>query len=528
MGNTISSLKSRNAPSVTAILFHLLSLASDAESFRFNRGDCVDSISKFPANIVFLHGSNAQNPIIDKATCLARCEDQTGPFSDSVPRLNTWFLPVLVLLFSLYCSSAGGSSQRRKRICPSLFIGAEAAAHALDDPAHYTYCILSRGRAWKGCIQYARIIAHQTENTFESEDFESEVIRIARILSVFEQIHENVEEIADDTSLQKATVGEFRAYAVNYARVNPLGEGTIRNVVGIRSGSIYSALAAIALYAWQVVGAFVPAIGQSPNPSGGRVSYSLLMSWILFVVLCSNTVGDLTCSDGSALHARQFLQRRYPNEKCEVLDRLIRKSFDSSYSYGHAECRRERWFLWFLSELPVLIATVFSVTVTVLPPTYINIHIALPITMGLGYLVVLPGLNLILGKIGIRVKNTVSALANTAILTAASCGLFFNNCEGWRTVWPLNHAGYVINSAGLFDKNDKKLFPLLVSLCIGFQLLYWGLVWWQWSPIISTLTQDASASVPPLDEEESMFSEDTVEELELQPIAHLEGDSEVS
>jgi len=245
-----------------------------------------------------------------------------------------------------------------------------------------------------------------------------------------------------------------------------------------------------------------------------------LLSWILFVVLCSNTIGDLTCSDGSALHLRQFLHRHYPTEKREVLDRLIRESFDSSYSSSRVQRQRDRWVSWFSSELPVLMAVVFSVIVTVLPPTYISIRIALPITMSFGYLVCSPGLNFILGKIGktdnigIRVKNVVLALANTAILAMASCGLFFNNCEGWRTVWPLKHAGYVINSQAVFDKNDKFLFPLLVSLCIGLQLLYWGLVWWQWSPKISTPTQDATASIPLLDQERRKTFEEAVGERE--------------
>jgi hypothetical protein len=504
MGNTVNSLSFRNASPTTGPLFLFLSLASTAESLYFKRSDCADRISKNPANIVFLHGSNAQNPIIDKATCLAICGDQTEAFYDSIPRLNTWFLPLLVLLFSLHCSTAGGNSQRRKRIVPSLLNGVKAVAHTLGDPVHYTYCMLTRGRVWKRCVQRAQQIANP-----EDEAYESEIIRIAGILAAFERIHEHVQElfpkrkrrtgaraedVEDDTRLRNATAETFRAYAEEYARPIPCRQGVIRNVVGVRSGSIYSVIPAIGLYAWQVVGAFVPAIGQSPNPSGGRVSYALLLSWILFAVLCSNTVGDLTCSDGSAIRLKQFLQQKDRSQDPAMLHRLIRMSFDSSYSCESAKSRCERWGLKFLSGLPVLVAVVFSVTVTVVPPTYINVRICIPLTIGFGYLIVSPASNLLIGKQAIRIKNVFFAIANTTILAVASCGLFFNKCEGWRTVWPLSHAGVVINSDRLFKRNDKFLFPLLVSLCIGFHLLYSGFVWWQWSPRIPAPTQHAVAA----------------------------------
>jgi hypothetical protein len=147
--------------------------------------------------------------------------------------------------------------------------------------------------------------------------------------------------------------------------------------------------------------------------------------------------------------------------------------------------------------------------------------------MGFGYLVGSPALNLILGKRGIRVKNVVLGLANTAILAVASCGLFFNNCEGWRTVWPSSHAGVVINS-DVFNRNNKIFFPLLVSLCVGLQVLYWGLVWQQWSPKNSTSTQHAIASTELRDVEASITSEEPADEHESHSMVQSEGDLGVS
>jgi hypothetical protein len=517
MGNTISSLCFPNASRTTGLLFLFLALPSTAESSYFNRSDCANRISRNSTNILFLHGSNAQNPIIDKATCLAQCGNQTEAFDDSIPRLNTWFLPILVLLFSLHCSTSGGNSQRRKRIVPSFLNGVEAVAHTLGDPAHYTYCILTRGRVWRRCIQRAQLIADPID-----EAYESEVIRIAGILAAFERIHEYVQKnnpkrrwrtgartrvVEDDTMLRNATAETFRIYAKEYARPIPCRQGVVGNIVGVRTGSIYSVIPAIGLYAWQVVGAFVPTIGQSPNPSGGRVASALLLSWILSAVLCSNTVGDLSCSDGSAIRVSKFLQQKYPDENRAMLQRLVRKSFESSYSCERAKSRCERWGLKLLSAMPVLVAVVFSFTVTVVPPTYITLRIVIPLTIGCGYLTASPALNLLIGRQAIRIKNVLFALANTTVLAVASWGLFFNNCEGWRTLLPRSHAGVVINSDRLFERNDKFLFPLLVSLCIGFQLLYSGFVWWRWSPRISTPTQHVVDATLLRDGEANIISE---------------------
>jgi hypothetical protein len=78
----------------------------------------------------------------------------------------------------------------------------------------------------------------------------------------------------------------------------------------------------------------------------------------------------------------------------------------------------------------------------------------------------------------------------------------------WATVWPLSHAGVVINSVGLFKDNDQTIFPLLVSLCIGLQLIYWGFVWWQWSPDMSTLPSHAVDSIAYQDVEAQINSSD--------------------
>jgi hypothetical protein len=59
-----------------------------------------------------------------------------------------------------------------------------------------------------------------------------------------------------------------------------------------------------------------------------------------------------------------------------------------------------------------------------------------------------------------------------AIFIANSCGVFFNNCRGWNTIFPKGH-GVVIYSKNDYDRNDSKLFPIILSICIGTQISLW-------------------------------------------------------
>lgn len=52
---------------------------------------------------------------------------------------------------------------------------------------------------------------------------------------------------------------------------------------------------AVLVYIVQVMATFVPAVGGSTQPSGGKVSPAMMLVWTLPLVLLSNAIGDYDC-----------------------------------------------------------------------------------------------------------------------------------------------------------------------------------------------------------------------------------------
>jgi hypothetical protein len=266
MGSNISSLRPRSSV-VGALWLRLSSPALVDARSNFNRTLCASRIANntTTGSVALLYDSDVLNPIIGLATCLKECGVHAVAYGDWVPRVNTWFLPVVVLIFSLYSSTAGecdGRFRRLKHVFLSLWIAGDAATHALGDPVHYTYCMLSRERLWRQCIQEAKEFLGVRGN--------AEIARVAGILYAFEWLDEH-EQVINEYAWQPRTttpgdgndttnITDSRSLRNAYALASP----SPRNVIGTRSGSIYSTVPAIGLYIWQVAGAFVPAIGRLP------------------------------------------------------------------------------------------------------------------------------------------------------------------------------------------------------------------------------------------------------------------------
>jgi hypothetical protein len=161
--------------------------------------------------------------------------------------------------------------------------------------------------------------------------------------------------------------------------------------VVIRSKNPIPAVIAVILYAWTVTGAFVPVIGASPEPSGGRVAYALMLSWIIFALLLNNTVGLVTSRESFADSICGHLQRGHiknPETSLQkTIDRLVQVSLGSTYyrdildtcsrkklAFRAHEGRRNPYFLRLVASLPVFVAVGCSVVITSLPqPTSVSV-----------------------------------------------------------------------------------------------------------------------------------------------------------
>ena len=123
--------------------------------------------------------------------------------------------------------------------------------------------------------------------------------------------------------------------------------------------------------------------------------------------------------------------------------------------------------------MPVFVAVGCAIAVTSLPPTYFSVRHSFFFGVGIMYQIISPTLTFCLRRWSLRAvrwKNAFIAALMIAIFILNSCGVFFNNCRGWTTIFPKGH-GVVIYSKNDYDRNDLKLFPII--LCIGTQISLW-------------------------------------------------------
>jgi hypothetical protein len=502
MGTNISILRRHHLGHLSLALL-ILARVPTTYSLVFDRGTCLTTLATnyTEDTSIYLFGSNYTHPIVSYDTCRRICGNETGWYADSVPRLNTWLLPVLILLANLEYATVSGDSSLWERAKLCVVVGTASLAHVLGDPVDYTLSLLLHVEAWNRCLALAREIRPKRNQTDEA--YEVEIRSLAIILAAFDWILEYHENVAEADGLfftlteELRAIDKMRSGAVEFetkeAREREISNAIAfetriaQNLAAVRSRSLIPACVAILLYVWQVTGAFVPIIGASSSPSGGRVAYAILLSWIIFVVLLNNTVGNISSSDAFAENLREYLLKRgHPSFALETFDRLVRTSFHSTYfrrDMHHSRVHkngRNPDLLRVISSLPILMALGYSLAVTSVPPTYFSIRHTLFFGIGLVYLFLSPLLTSLLrhtlGVLAVRLKNSATAITVTVLLILASCGRFFNNCQGWMPWFPLN-MGVSLFPEYEFNVNDNVLYPIFVSLCIAMQVGLWILMW---------------------------------------------------
>jgi hypothetical protein len=367
-------------------------------------------------------------------------------------------------------------------------------AHVLGDPIDYTYTRLSLIAAWEECLDLSR------SQCGDDKPGDANARNIAIILMAFERVFDHVKDREQAERYFKAIVLDFRS--PENETIGPKNyEDIARRFIVIQTRQLGPAIFSIGFYAWQVIGAFVPAIGSNPTPSGGRVATALNLSWIIFKILFSNTVGEIALPATYESTIKGCLDSERP--KFESLsEKIERSTFDQatedcvgtthytgycySLAWHYAEKNvpiglrsktRHRWrnphLLRAFAHTPMFVAIVSAVAVTSLAPTYFSVRHIFFFGVGIMYHIISPALTSYLRpRLGLRAvltKNAIMALFMTGLFIVNSCGLFYNNCLGRATIFPKGH-GVVIYSKRDFDRNDFILFPLITTLCITMQI----------------------------------------------------------
>ena len=471
-----------SSPSVLNFLFVTAGqIALTAADAGFHREQCYgrvteilesnnSSITIIPS--MFINESDPTNPILTLHGCQQLCGSGTGWYSDSGPRLVTWLLPIFLLVSNMQFAPIG--MQRYLLIL-----------HLLGDPIDSTWSLLVKVNNWSRCLSHAqRLLKNKIE---------------IKSLAVINACAEEVALAFD--------------YAPRFEAFNSKGlivEAALTLSENKRN-EILRTLLAVVLYVFQVLAAFVPAVGAASNPSGGRIGIAMLLSWLLSITLLSNAIGDFsslrTCRQiiaglrkrlGSQsdqdFHTQSTskltlslvgvqMEVQTPNEASMAWSGAI-----YSYRPNKPFFDDSGWRLALISVLPIAIAfgTAFAVLDT--GPTYFSCRHILVIAVFSVWLIsalstsLLSWASFAAGKYLwyiILIKDAVIATTILALIVASSCGLW-NTCYCWSgaLVYGKRRARVPLNPATIFDRNNRVVYPAMVATGLSLQVCVFGAMLW--------------------------------------------------
>ena len=266
MGNNLSTLMRRCSSLSVYYLFlavvsqSLLVAAKDP----FRRAVCAANITKeyqspngirWDSSIIY-SVANVSEPILTLYGCEKLCGLGTGWYSDSGPRLVGWLLPIFLLI----------SNMQFPRIRKGRFF---LVLHLLGDPIDSTWSLLYKIDNWRQCYARAR---EKLDDDATKGDIESLAMIYAALIEVENaSYHQLAHTDIENMMLITTTANELARQRTNEI---------------MRTGF------AVAMYMFQVVSDFVPAVGASSDPSGGMIGPAMILSWLVAVVLLSNAIGD--------------------------------------------------------------------------------------------------------------------------------------------------------------------------------------------------------------------------------------------
>ena len=219
---------------------------------------------------LFISESDSTNPILTLHGCRQLCGSGTGWYPDSGPRLVTWLLPIILLVSNMQFAPIG-----TQRFLLILYL--------LGDPIDSTWSLLAKVDSWSRCFSRAQNLLKE----------KIEIKSLAVIFAAAEEVPHSLDH----------------ALNLNAPKKKGLIIETARTLSENRRNEILRTLFAVVIYVFQVLAAFVPAVGAASSPSGGRIGTAMLLSWLLSVVLLSNAIGELGSPRNCQRIIAEFMER---------------------------------------------------------------------------------------------------------------------------------------------------------------------------------------------------------------------------
>lgn len=487
-------------PTLQVVVFFALLKRTTA----FDRDVCLQSAQWMlgngtltPESPFFYRDTPASPPYIDAsnmtltlAGCNAICGSEQTWYHDIGPRLSSWVIPVLLLLFNVQVGPFG-----KRNYLEFL--------HLVGDPIDSLWSLLHTIDSWDRCYAHA---AAQYQNRCPSCR-----LIIATVFGGFAEVQGP--RITLERNNLDATVRKFRLDDCfdEWRR-------TAVRLTGSRTDELVRTVLALVLYIYQLVSNFVPAVGGVPSSTpGSRIATAVLLSCFIPLILLTNAVGAFA-SRTSAYDAMADLAKNSggPVLNIEPQDSffvrwlpLLARESTSKYYYALAWSGgvyiyrpwKVRYitrthnsllytiFHYLLAATPVLIGFVGgSLLLWWQTPRGFNCRHVWLISVSLLWMIstfitqLSYNLNFTTGKYHWRfilVKDACIALPSFLMFFLSTSGLF-NSCWCWSGPWEYPGKGRVMLPDKFYVSNGSIMYPMTLSTGLLLQLLVVACIVYFW------------------------------------------------
>lgn len=413
-----------------------------------------------------LISNDTSSPVTTPSACDTLCSADARSPSNSFQRLINWFIPIVLLVMNVYYAEIGWKTYL-------------AAFRLLGDPIDSMWSLLSILCAWNSYIADAKDPRRREDPAQKMR--ERDVAAILCGLRCSQVTWPNVYD------------RWLHGSGLNAAQLDARIQKTARKLTEGRALGMLRASGALLLYLWQVIAAFVPAIGGDTQPSGGMIGPAMLFSWLLPIVLLSNAIGGFNSPNACRRILLNFLRRvrdvgdgsRY--DQFNTISDPVSPLWTGGIPFyqpnkSSSTNARVRITLFTVSALPALIAfgTAFAVLYT--PPTYLTCRHFLILFILLLWLLSV-GVTWTISRYSscnpklifycTLAKDVVLSLLIVGLLIATSCDLF-TSCWCLSGYWNFGvyQARVYLNPAKDYGENSGRNYPISVSVCFVAQFVF--------------------------------------------------------
>lgn len=416
--------------------------------------------------------------------CWALCGEKQAWHWDIGPRITTWLIPILLLISNVELSPL---DKRR------FF----AIIHLIGDPIDSIWSLMHKIDAWDQCYTLAAQYAAYRN-------------RRRRVIAT---LFAGLEEIMgpDVTSDYFKTVVD-EAGLNQDAKYRHWGLAAVE-LADSRSDEILRTTLAIILYFYHVIASFVEEVGGSQtSPPGGRIGTAMFISWLVPVVLLSNSIGGFTSRRSASNILIRFaedtgLPLNFSSKKSTFRGRpTLETDYFQSLGWSGAIYTFRTWKTGYLTGEPDWRRTALIFCISIAPicigmtGCFVIIWYTLPVGLACRHFWVIAVFILYFISASITWvshsknfatgtyhwhfvlwKDGLIGITSLLMIFLSSSGLF-NSCFCVSGFFYYRGGGHVpLNADPFYERKNNTVYPAVVTICLVLELLVFGLItriWW--------------------------------------------------